>query len=66
MIPGFEKELRDLEIAMALVDIARAAQAGLAQLDHEGLGVADWKPLAAAVDRWLELTGQTNGEGAVT
>lgn len=55
---GAGLDLRDLEIAMALVDIARAAQHGLSQLDRDLLGVADWRPLVDAVTRWEKLTNQ--------
>ena len=56
--PSFDDLLHRMDVAIALVDTARAAQAGLSQLDHEGLGVADWQPLREALNRWLSLTGQ--------
>lgn len=63
MIPGWREGVRDVEVAFALVDIARAAQKGLAQLDRDLLGVADWRPLQEAVTRWETLTNQ---KGPVT
>lgn len=65
MNDGWDRMVRDLEVAMALVDTARAAQTllGSAREDSNPLNMVvsatDADDLRDALNRWLAVTGQT-------